>query len=377
VATSIADLLTALDQATQCAPIGAGDGSRALQHAGRILNTLQVEGLGRDYPPRCAAAIRRLAESSADVAAALAQRAGHIGDLVGVLGDAVGTLRRELADTDRWTIAVLLAPIMRRCAHAIRDSGPYADVPELLGVLDRAAELQHTAAVTPPDPNRVRGLDAAIPTTWRRTGLSADAAVLDATATLAAEFRRRERPPATVRELIAVCHVASHVAERLAVGDPAGEVPPAEIWTQARNTLTQYTDGIPLPPPGQPRSNLLLQAMRVEAAVQRADAVRGTASSSGRQRSLATDAQRQLQRLASACHAELGRIGPTLTVVPGRRPLSDQRVAEWLRREPFRATSPDIVPALDTLRAAAIALDARRRHPAARRVAGKGIGIAF
>jgi hypothetical protein len=226
-------------------------------------------------------------------------------------------------------------------------------VPALLGVLDRVGELQRTAAVVPPDPDRVRGLDAPIPTIWTRPGLSADTAVVDATAALAAEFRRRDRPTATVRELVAVCHVASHVAEHFSAGgDNSGEA--TVLWVRARDTLTQYSDGIPLPPPGQPRSNLLQQAMRVESNLQRVERLElSPALSPGHRDNDASNALRHLRRLANACSAEVGRIRPTLVVLPGRTPISDERTGEWLRREPFRATPPDLAPALTVLHDAA------------------------
>jgi hypothetical protein len=352
VATSIGDLLATLDQATQTNAIAAADAAGALDHTSRALRTLHSDGLGRDYPPGCLDAIRRLQDACSTAAVAFEHEPRRVSDLAGVLADAVATLRRELVDADRWAVATYTASIVRRCAQSIRESGPYKNVPELLGLFDRSDELQRAAAITPPDPARIRGLDAPIPTTWRPAGLSTDAAVLDAVASLAAEFRRHDRAPASVRELIAVCHVASGVAARLLpTPDPEGPTP-SDTWKRARDTLVQYTDGIALPAPGEPRSSLLLKAMRVETELRRPGAATLSEERSPR-RSIASEAQNQLRRLANACHAEIGRIAPTLVVLPGDRPLTNDRVGEWLRHEPFRVTLADVQPALVVLQQAA------------------------
>lgn len=348
MATSISDLLATLDHATQVSSINPGDAASAMHQSSRALSTIHAEGLGQVYPPSCIDSIRRLGEACAIASSSFDREPGRVADLTGVLADAIATLHTELADADRWVVATLLAAVTRRCANAIRSSGPYADVPELLSVLDRADELQQVATITPPDVDRIRGLDAPIPTTWRSAGLSADSAILDATAALAAQFRRRDRPPATVRELIAVCHVASHVAEHLGIDADTGERM-SEVWEKARNTLTQYSDGIPLPPPGQPRSDLLLRAMAVETTVQRAG-INATNQPAGHRTAVTAEASRQLQRLAAACRADLTKIAPTLIVLPGRAPISDDRAAEWLRREPFRVTAPDLQSGSDVLR---------------------------
>jgi hypothetical protein len=184
--------------------------------------------------------------------------------------------------------------------------------------------------------------------------MSVDAAVLDATAALVAEFRRRDRAPATMRELIAVSHVASRAAAYLLPADGADEASVADAWTRARGTLVQYTDGIALPAPDQPRSALLQKAMRVEVEVRRvSEQAPNSDVRPSLRASLDAEARRQLSRLANACHAELGRIAPTLMVLPGDAPLTNDRVGEWLRHEPFRAAPPDLLPALRTLESAA------------------------
>lgn len=353
MATSIRDLLSVLDDASQ-APIDPGDAAEALHHASRTLSAVRADGLGRDYPPDCLDAIRRLNDACAEAAASFAREPGRITDLTAVLADAVATLHDELADADRWALATELAPVARRCAQAIRQSGPYGAVPELLTVLDRADEFQRTAAITPPNPDRLRGVDAPIPITWRSNGMSADAAVLDATAALVAEFRRRDRSPATMRELVAVSHVASRAAAYLLRADGTSAASVADAWTRARGTLVQYTDGIALPAPGEPRSALLQKAMRVEVEVRRATGpAQQLESRPGHRASVEVEARRQLSRLANACHAELGRIAPTLVVLPGAAPLTNERVGEWLRHKPFRAAPPDLLPALRILESAA------------------------
>jgi hypothetical protein len=90
--------------------------------------------------------------------------------------------------------------------------------------------------------------------------------------------------------------------------------------------------------------------MRVEVEVRRAtDPAQQLESRPGHRASVEVEARRQLSRLANACHAELGRIAPTLVVLPGAAPLTNDRVGEWLRHEPFRVAPPDLVLALAAL----------------------------
>lgn len=355
MATSIDDLLTALDHTTAGGhPENTEDAARALHYCARILTRLETDGLGADLPGYCARAVRHLAGACGDVAAAFEQQPGRVSELAGALGDAIGTLHRELTETDRWIIAARLAPVARRCAASIRDCGPYQTVPEILAVSDRCRELQRAVASEPPRLNVASGLDIPIPSTYLHADRTIHADIANAVGALLAEFRRNERPPATVRELVAVCHVAARLAETLIPAASGREL--AVAWTNARETIGLFSDGIPLPPPGVSRTRILQSAMRIESALRRLDLdPSGEPSAySLASRSSTLPARRWLVHLAGACRTELVRIGPTLVVPPGPRSLSDDRIHQWLRHESFRATPPDIHVAVQVLAAAAV-----------------------
>jgi hypothetical protein len=122
----------------------------------------------------------------------------------------------------------------------------------------------------------------------------------------------------------------------------------ADAWTRARDAVGLFADGIALPPLGAARSRILETAMRLETAIRRADLQQRLDVSAGR----CAAAIRCLRRLAVACETEFAAIGPTLSVPPGPRPLSDDRVRQWLRKDTFRATPPDLFVALAKLRSA-------------------------
>lgn len=351
--TSIDDLLTTLDHETAAEPLfGAQDAARALYYCGRVIDRAVEDGIGRLAPPAWRDSARRLASACHDVAISFDQMPGRISDLVGVVGDSVGSLYRELSDTDRWIVAARLAPIARRCAKSIASSGPYAEVPELLSVADRSRELQRAAAAIPPDLVQVFGLHAPIPTPLPSTGLTPGRLITESVAALVAECRRRDRDQLSLRELVAVCHVASRLAKCVDGQTDRYDAGPAAAWRNARDTLAQFSDGIPLPPPGKPRSNALLSAMRVDAALRRAE-FGGDVLGVGSAKPDVARIKRYLRQLGTSCSAELDRIGNSLWVAPGSKPISDERAGEWLRQETFHATPYDLVLVADALRRAA------------------------
>lgn len=359
--TCVDDLLTALGQETTGQNShDPGDAARALHFTSRTLNRIRADGIGRHAPQVCDDTIRRLADSCDYAATAFEQQPGRVSDLTGATADGVATLHHDLSDAARLVVAARLAPIARRCAAAIMASGPYSQVPELLAVADRARELQRAVAVAiPSELSRMHGLDAPIPTTLRYARLSPAAAVLESTAVLVAELRRRDRERLTLRELVAVCHVASRVAEGLVGEEWSGEGKPSDglpaTWRTARDTLTLYSDGIPLPPPTAGRSIALRKAVSVEAAARRASLGVPTAVKPAPDCSpdVPRKGARQLQLLANACEAELTKIAHTLVVTPGARPISERRTAEWLRTQPFPVEPDDLRRGLSALRHAA------------------------
>ena len=351
--TSIDDLLTVLDHQTRNGRSDdALDAARALHHSGRLLSRLETEEPWSDLPAYCQHAARRLGESCTEVATAFEQRAGRVSDLAGALGDAIAAQRNEVSHADRWAIAARLGPIARRCAAVIIQSGPYESVPELLALGDRSRELQRAAVSAPPHLHQLRALDAPIPSGHSDAGADVNSVILEELSGLIGEFRKRDRHPATVREIVAVCHVASRVAGHI-LGSKGQQG--VDAWTKARDTIGLFADGIALPPPGVARSRILEAAMRSEAAIRHAgiEAVRGArAGHADIGAGAPAAAMRCLRDLSTVCQTEVAAIGPTLAVPPGARPLSDDRVRQWLRKDAFRATLPDLFVALAALRSA-------------------------
>ena len=365
MATSIDDLLTALDQATRSGGSeNARDASRALYYGNRVLRQVHAEDGWPKLPAYCQNSVRRLAESCADTAIAFEQHPGRISDLVGALSDAVAAQRRELSGADRWAIATRLAPVARRCAAIIVNSGPLAAVPELLGVGDRSRQLQRAAVTEPPKLDGLRALDAPIPSGHLDAGAGPNTVILEELSALIAELRSKDRNPATVREIVGVCHAASRVASQFGrTTDQRQQV--LDAWKRARDAVGMFTDGIALPPPGATRSRILEAAMRLETAIRHAE-LQDLSHRAHIRAGESAVAMRCLQRLSVACEAEFRAIGSTLFVPPGPCPLSDGRVRQWLRRDTFRATPPDLFIALSAVRHAgylAMSRGAQVSHP--------------
>lgn len=357
--TSIDDLLTVLDHTTRS---GGGDdacdASHALHYSSRVLRNVHTEDGWPELPASCQNSVRRLAESCADTAIAFEQHPGRISDLAGAVGDAVATQRGDLSAADRWTVAARLAPIARRCAAIIVSSGPYATVPELLAVGDRSRDLQRAAVAEPPELGGLRALDAPIPSGHIEAGADPNIVILEELSILLREFRRSDRHPATVRELVAACHVASHVASYFA---PAEDRRVTDAWSRARDTVGLFADGIALPTHGAARSRILETAMRIETAIRHSE-LRDLGHCPQVEMGQLTVVMRCLQRLAVACETEFTAIGRTLSVPPGPRPLGDDRVRQWLWKDTFRATPPDLLIALSSVRHAGRLATSRGAH---------------
>lgn len=371
MATCLDDLLTTLDLTTaDRRTLNPGDAARALDRTARLLARLRGHGLNtpdasrdasvREQAPPAAnrrpvptardGAARRLADACAQAALTVEPTPGRVSELVAVTGDAVGSLGRALTAEDRWAAAVRLAIPARRCARAIA-AGRYAYIPHLHAVADRSRELTRVAAMDPPDLARMSGHDVLLAAVVSPADAMPTQAVLDAVARLAADFRRDPRPPATVREIIGVCHAASVVADIADFAERSAELSVATAWRAARDTVALYSDGIPRPEPGQ--SELLLHAARLDHATRRAATdPNGAGVLRVADRHDLAVAARHLHHIARGCHDELDRIQPSLHVRPGATPLNEQRVGEWLSHKTFRVTLYDLRPALDALNTA-------------------------
>jgi hypothetical protein len=299
--------------------------------------------------------IRRLADACAQVGIAFDRGAGRCGDLVGVLSDAIERPGTGLGHEDRWAIAIRISTPARRFARTIATSGPYADVPQLLSVADRSRELVHIAALDPPQLGLVGALDQ--PISMPSRGVDARMAkVAEATALLLGEFRRVGRDPMTSRELVAIAHASSRVAghAELLGMTPEDDTSATCAWQSARDMVARYSDGMPVARTEFAHSRVIDAALN--SAVTRA----------GRSLELTCDGATAqalkharigflLERMAICCAVEFERIGVRLVVSGGQRPLHEDRVGEWLRHEPFGARPPDLLPAIEALRAAGTA----------------------
>lgn len=214
MSTSIEDLLTVLDlESRRSRPIDPRDAGLALHWYGRLLNRLRDDWPESDEARARDAVLRRLADACTQASIAFDTGAGRLSNLAGAVSDAATRPGNGLNRDDRWAVAIRAATPTRRLAAAIAASGPYADVPQLLTVTDRSRELLRTAAAAPPEPTNLSGLDKPITSTLSAAGHTPAARIVEATARLAAEFCRCSRDPMTVRELVAVCHATSLLAE--------------------------------------------------------------------------------------------------------------------------------------------------------------------
>lgn len=371
MATSVDDLLTVLDHETARQDwLDPRDAARALDWTARLLTYLRTSGIGADFAPARDDVVRRFADACSVASITFESDRGRASDLIAVTTDAVRCLRQNLTSADAWTVAIRLGAPACKLASVIANSGPYTEVPQLLSVADRASELLHVAAVSPPNLANLHGHDLPIPATLSRRHRSSIQAIVDSAANLAAEFRRRGRDPMTVRELLAVSQVATRVAAYVEAGSGSAtssgrrqEGALSRAWQDVRDVLALYTDGTRVAQIRGNQSSVLTLALHVEAAVRHAsdfgpdvvpaagvDAVKRDVERAGPARLI-----RHLQQLATASELELARIRPMLFVEHGPSPLHEDRVGEWLRNQPFAAEPPDLVPARDALQHAAVA----------------------
>jgi hypothetical protein len=357
VSTSIDDLLTTLDfESRRFGPKDPGDAARALERCARILNRLREDLPETDEARTRDDFTRRLADSCSQAGIAFEGAPGRLGDLVGVLGDAAGLAGFGLGYDERWAIAVRIATPARRLAAVIAASGPFADVPQLLAVADRSRELLRAAAVRPPRLPELSRLDRPITSTLTGRSGAPVAEIVEMTARLVSEFPRYCREPMTVRELVAIGHASSRVAEYLesAAGSPGeADTSTTRAWQRARDAVAMYSDGMATVRASFTTSRVIHAALAVDSATARA-ARAGELSLQDREVTPHEYARlRQLlQQIASASLTEFERIGARLFVSGGDTPLHEDRVGEWLRHETFRARPPDLRPGIAALQSA-------------------------
>lgn len=159
---------------------------------------------------------------------------GRLTDLAGVTADAIARRRDRLGDEDRWNIATQLALPARRCAAAIARSGNYRDVPQLLGVADRAAELLVVAADNPPESMPTGLLFAPVPSLNLTNQESPAVVAVEAVATLVWHVTGRDR--LTVRQLLGA-GVLGEAASRHVGNDRA-----ARAYRQAVSEIGLFAD---------------------------------------------------------------------------------------------------------------------------------------
>ena len=130
----------------------------------------------------------------------------------------------------------------------------------------------HVAAASPPDLAELHGHDLPIAPALDYPEITPARTVVEMTASLAAEFRLRGRDPMTVRELLAVCQVATRVAayrggerrHRRPTG-PSRASSLAKRGVTPGTVLALYTDGARLrASSSESRSRVLAHAMQIE-----------------------------------------------------------------------------------------------------------------
>jgi len=348
MATCLRDLLDAVDDEPNDAPDvdSLMRAARCLGMTGRVLSALCREGLDETQRGERESITRRLADHCVTASAAWPSAGSRRADLIGVVGDAVGQLRDELTRSDRWAVAIRLGPVARRDAELISAAGPYGHVGDLVAVGRVSALLRRRAAATPPDPQRIGGLDRPIPAASLPAGLSPSESALEAMAGLVDELHRRDRPQLTTRQMVAVCRASEEVARRAAeVSDLLPRA--AEAWTAARSMIARFTDAAP----GSVFDDALVRrAARTVEGLTRAFADGGYA-----ERGMHADAVRLtalLPGVAAQLESELRSARPSLIVPVGERPLREARVTEWLARKAFMAERADVQPAIRLVRRA-------------------------
>lgn len=341
--TSIADLLDQADRASRRPDVTAGSAAAALMHTGRLLGSLPTEDDQSGSDQRWNATV---ALSTACQRASLTFDGGpgRLADLAGVVADAAGRLHRDLNDADRWSIAISAAFISRRCETVIAASGPYQQVPQLRDVLNRSRDVIRTATHTPPDPELLSGIRLPITGGGLLPGLPPGRVVLECTAGLLAHFRNRSRDPMTTGQLLAACHAAEHTYRVLQYAQIDGAGQAARAWQVARAAIFCLAD---VPDRRRARWSPALEwTRRLDDAL-----LAGSNADLGDVEAAAS----YLPRLATGIGAELHRIQDRVVIGGGPRPLTEQRVGDWLRHRIAIVTSSDLAAIDNVLERAASA----------------------
>jgi hypothetical protein len=341
MSTSLADLLWTLEAERACSP---GDAASALQHAGAMLSRLTFFGTPELRESRNEV-VRSLAGAASAVGAAWPHQAGRSAELIGAIADAAGRFNDDLTEGDKWQLALSTATLARRWASSIADAGPQPSAPRLRLLITATDGVRRLAAQHPPRPEQFDALHRPISTAQVQPSWSPMQACAESVSALASVLDRRGRSPLTVRQLLGVCRAAEAVAEaeeHLPDAESTGSGPG---WQNLRDELAQFTDGIRDPGFGTTEPVLALAAQTHQSIVQASALPLDHRAGQQLQR-----AATELPRIATQVERELRHLPGRVMVRPGRRPVSEERVAEWLDGKAFLAEGADLEPVRSAVR---------------------------
>jgi hypothetical protein len=353
VATSIDDLLRALDDSTSPGrPVDLRDASRCLTLSGHLLARSCAT-----YPRYAASRtwyVASLATACSDAGPLLPEQAGRASQLLGAASDVAGRLEQRLAPDDRWSIAIEVAGIARRCAEVVRSDPAYLHVYQYATVSRRASDLLRYSATDIPAIQPETALHHPLAQPNVRANSAGSVVLLESIATMINELHRLPPTDVSIRSLRGIAIAADATANRaaeLSVGRDDQRMAArckvmAASWREFGSALPRFVDGQSA---GFAGDRLVVATVRArEALLDACKDPAGTALLREQQEALVRSAA-LLPRLAAAAEDCLrGKAGHLLVPI-GPRPLREERVAEWLARRTFIAGRRDTGPAIESL----------------------------
>jgi hypothetical protein len=261
VATSLTDLFSAVAALTDPqAHVSLPDADAnvlAMAPAAVMLTRLVDDGIGHARPRR-AELVRELATACADAGAEWRGTVspGRVTDLMAAAADVVGTLRAEFGQAERWSCAVQVAEMARRCIATAQTHPPYGNIPDLTRVHRAAATIEQLAALDPPTTAESGLLSRRIPVAGLPAGLGGSEIAAEAAAWLLDRLRRPGSQRLDVRGATAIVYAAelasrtiTTLSQAAVIGEPRTDLEAraveasASAWAQVRSALASFDDG--------------------------------------------------------------------------------------------------------------------------------------
>jgi hypothetical protein len=332
--TSIRDLIdtlgTELGRPAESAAQAGRDAARLLEIAGRMLNHLADQGLDPTGERSRGEAVRSLAALCERASATFVRGRGRCSDLLGATSDLVSIRRDELNRSDRAYITIAVGEAVRLAARRIAESGPYEKTSAIAEVRYCATQVALAYAARAPVAERIGALDRPLPRGSIPIECTAGQTLLDSMSTIVDTLKQRW-PLASAREMSGIASAMEALQGECNRRDV--KVVSSVDWVELQRIANMVIDG-----ESRQRANL---APLMGAVTHVHMALRETIDANEIE-----IAATMVQSVAVVAAVHVERSVGQWIVPVGERQLSEDRVAEWLRRETLILNRLDVRQAL-------------------------------